>query len=86
MAHSHDDSQPQRVIRASEIGQYLYCARAWWLANEQGVPSSNIQELAQGEAAHRQHGRRVWFAGFLRALALALVILAVVMLLIAVAH
>jgi hypothetical protein len=66
------------VIRASEIGQYTYCARAWWLGNVMGVPSSNVREMAQGEAVHRRHGQAVWFAGVLRAVAIGLLLVAVV--------
>ena len=48
-----------RVIRASEIGQYVYCAHAWWLGSVQGLPSSRQREMATGEVAHRRHGRGV---------------------------
>ena len=48
-----------RVIRASEIGRYIYCAHAWWLGSVQGLPSSRQREMAAGEVAHRRHGRRV---------------------------
>lgn len=64
-----------RVIRASELAQYAYCAKAWWLGSVQGVASSNTRELAHGEHVHRAHGRRVWLAGALR-VAAAIVILA----------
>ncbi len=67
-----------RVIRASEIGQYAYCAHAWWLNSVMGVPSQNINDLARGDAHHQTHGRRVQTAGLLRWLALALLLLAVV--------
>ncbi len=66
------------VIRASEIGQYTYCARAWWLGNVMGLPSSNVREMAQGEAVHRQHGQAVWFAGALRVIAIGLLLVAVI--------
>ena len=48
-----------RVIRASEIGRYVYCAHAWWLGSVQGLPSAHKREMAAGKAAHRHHGRRV---------------------------
>ncbi len=48
-----------RVIRASEIGQYVYCAHAWWLGSVQGLASSHQQEMAAGENAHRRHGQGV---------------------------
>jgi len=68
-----------RTIRASEIGLYLYCRRAWWYHN-QGVVSENQAEMASGSELHRQHGRRVLAAGLLRWLALALLLAAVVLL------
>jgi CRISPR/Cas system-associated exonuclease Cas4 (RecB family) len=70
------------VIRASEIGQYAYCARAWWLGNVMGLPSSNTREMAQGEAVHRQHGQAVWWAGALRVIAIALLVIAIVALIV----
>ena len=68
-----------RTIRASEIGLYLYCRRAWWYHN-QGVVSENQAELASGSELHRQHGRRVLAAGLLRGLAFALLLAAVLLL------
>jgi hypothetical protein len=56
-------------IRASEIGSYLYCARAWWY-RQQGLPSCNQAEMTGGMEQHQQHGGRVWTAGVLRGLAL----------------
>ena len=65
-----------RVIRASELGQYAYCARAWWLQTIRGVAPANTGALQQGEAAHRQHGRAVWLAGVARRVAIGLLALA----------
>lgn len=56
---SEVNEQRDRVIRASEIGRYVYCARAWWLGSVQGLPSTHAREMAAGEAAHARHGRRV---------------------------
>lgn len=67
-----------RVIRASEVGLYAYCARAWWLGAVRGQASSHAQEMATGEAAHRRHGRGVTLAFWLNRLAYTLLLLAVV--------
>ena len=48
-----------QVLRASEVAQYAYCARAWWLGSVQGLRSSHAEALESGRAAHRQHGRRL---------------------------
>lgn len=64
----------ERWIRASEIGEYEYCARAWWLARVLGRERENPQELAAGTARHARHGRRLALAVALRWLGLALVL------------
>ncbi len=50
----------RRLIRASEIGEYVYCQRAWWLHHVIGEEPSGQQRRMRGTALHRQHGRRVW--------------------------
>jgi CRISPR/Cas system-associated exonuclease Cas4 (RecB family) len=75
------DKDVRRVIRASEIGQYEFCARAWWLGSVMGMPSTNTRELAEGEAAHRRHGRAVWASRALVVLVVGLVLLALAVLL-----
>lgn len=67
------------VIRASDLAQYKYCARAWWLGSVMGTPSANVRELQQGEAMHQAHGRRVWAASALVIAAVVLVVLALVL-------
>ena len=56
---------PPRVIRASEIGEYLFCKRAWWLRT-QGMESEHRKALAAGTAEHEELARRVALAGCLR--------------------
>lgn len=68
-----------RTIRASEIGTYLYCHRAWWL-QDQGFESQNQMELAGGSAYHEQHGRQIFVAGLLRFVGYALLLIALVVL------
>jgi hypothetical protein len=70
-----------RTIRASEIGTFLYCQRAWWYRRKD-VPSENISEMAIGTEIHRRHGRTVVVAGCLRTLAAGLLMAAIVMLVI----
>lgn len=59
-----------RIIRASEIGSYLYCHRAWWYRIS-GIEPENKRELQAGTEIHYQHGRNVlvssfiWIAGFI---------------------
>lgn len=65
-----------RLIRASEIGEYLYCRRAWWLRQVLGLASVNVREMAAGTAAHAAHGQRVGMATLMRWAAIALVALA----------
>lgn len=64
-------------IRASEIADYVYCHRAWWLRRVAGYAPQNVQQLADGTAYHRRHGRLVWLAGVARLVAYVLVFLAV---------
>ena len=70
-------SRDDDVIRASEIGQYAYCARAWWLARVKGHRSTNVAAMERGTAQHRAHGRAVEGYHLLRLAGLALLLMAV---------
>ena len=70
------------IIRASEIGRWIYCQRAWWLSKE-GYRNRNTAALRSGLDAHQQHARQV--AGAHRTHQLALVFLALGVLLLFVA-
>jgi CRISPR/Cas system-associated exonuclease Cas4 (RecB family) len=63
-------------IKASEIGEYLYCQRAWWLKRELGVSSQNIRALEVGQKYHQTHGHLVFRARYGRQVALVLLFLA----------
>jgi CRISPR/Cas system-associated exonuclease Cas4 (RecB family) len=64
-----------KTIRASEVGSYLFCARAWWYS-QHGVESTNQTELTAGTELHRQHGRTVIASGLTRLLAVLLLLAA----------
>ncbi|MFN8388573.1 MAG: hypothetical protein U0X92_19440 [Anaerolineales bacterium] len=67
------------VIRSSDIGNYLYCHRAWWY-KKQGVESENQAEMATGTELHRQHGRKVLASTLARTIGLILLMLALILL------
>jgi hypothetical protein len=68
-----------KVIKASELGVYLYCHRAWSF-QRQGMESQNQAALEAGTAFHKQHGLSVRQAGLLKALGIILLIMAAVIL------
>lgn len=69
-------NEHNRVIRASEIGVYAYCAHAWWLGVVEGVRPDNVRPLQSGWIVHERHGRRVVLAAALTRLSYVLLVLA----------
>jgi hypothetical protein len=69
---------PPPVLRASEIGEYLYCKRAWWL-HRHGVEPTNHAAREAGIAAHESHARVVAWTGCLRTIAFILLLTAVIL-------
>lgn len=67
-----------KPIHASEVGSYLYCARAW-AYRQQGVQAANQDEMSLGTDRHRQHGRQVLAMRLLRLLGLLLLLVALVL-------
>jgi hypothetical protein len=65
-----------RVIRASEVGVYAYCAYAWWLGSVEGVRPDKMGPLQSGWVVHERHGRRVVVAAALARLSYLLLMLA----------
>ena len=73
---SHSSDSRGTVVRASEIAQYAFCARAWWLGRVKGYRSANVVAMRTGTARHRAHGRAVEGYNLLRRLAVALLVMA----------
>jgi len=57
-----------RILRASEVGRYGYCACAWWLQYVRNYAPQNIAALERGQAAHQAHGQMARAAQRLAAL------------------
>ena len=67
-----------RTIRASELGDYTYCSRAWWYRHVLKIspPSTDtLSRLEAGTFAHQAHGRSVALSTTLRALGISLALL-----------
>ena len=65
-----------RKVRASELGSFNYCQRAWWY-QQQGMPSENKGAMDAGSQEHRDHNRGVKLAVFYKWLALAVLVVAI---------
>lgn len=61
-----------RIILASEISEYVFCHRAWWMRRVHGVPSANVTELRAGTRAHVRHRLVVFTARWLQFMGYAL--------------
>ncbi len=72
----------ERYVRASEIGSYVFCRRAWHL-DQRGVPSTLEPERAAGIAFHQQHGQQVQSANRARSTAPWFAIAAIVLVVLA---
>lgn len=69
--------EDRSLVRASDIGLWSYCHRAWWLAKVKQAPHNNPARLEAGSAAHAAHGTTVARARTLQQLGVALIGLAV---------
>jgi hypothetical protein len=67
-----------RNIRASELGTYLFCQRAWWYWR-QGYEPGNLEEMISGTELHFHHARLTWLSRSVRMLAIGLLVLAFVL-------
>lgn len=65
-----------RIIRASEIGTYQFCHRAWWY-QLQGYEPNNKIEMVGGSEIHEKHGRVVVASNCLQLIAYGSLLLAI---------
>jgi hypothetical protein len=64
------------ILRASEIGEYVFCHRAWWLHRVKEIESANRAQMQAGTARHVEHGRAIQRAESLRRAAIVLLAIA----------
>lgn len=69
------------LVRASDIGTWVFCRRAWWLKNVAKSAHERPDLLQRGEYAHEAHGRRFVLAHLARLAGLALLALGLLLLL-----
>ena len=74
------------LIRASEVAEFVYCARAWKLRLDGHTPTAGQAARVAGEAWHRRHGGDVRRARLLRRFAVLCLLLALTVLLLIVAR
>jgi len=71
--------EDRSLVRASDIGLWTYCHRAWWLAKVKGAPHRNPAVLEAGVAAHAVHGGQLVRAHRLQRVGLWLIAAAVLL-------
>ena len=70
-----------RIIRASEIGTFVFCHRAWWY-NLQGFSPENVEEIEAGILVHTKHNQLISQVRNLRRLSYLILFIAVLIALI----
>jgi len=72
---------PRKLISATELAEFVYCAKAWELKFVRGVePSSEAQQLqVEGNAWHAAQGRKLARSDSFRLAALIALALAVIL-------
>ena len=50
------------MFGASEVAEYVYCKRAWWLRRVQDISVPDSSNLQYGISVHLSHSRRVKYA------------------------
>jgi len=66
-----------RTIRASEIGSFIFCRRAWWY-RRRGIEPINQAELAAGNLFHQEQVHTARSALILQIIAWILIFAAVI--------
>lgn len=65
-------AKDRSLVRASDIGAWTFCNRAWWLANVRHAEHERPAQLTAGDRAHASHGLRLAQASTLQRIGLVL--------------
>lgn len=57
-------TNPRQVISATEVAEFVFCAKAWQLKRHGA--SARGQQLESGREFHQRHGAQMSLARFLR--------------------
>lgn len=71
--------QDRSLVRASDIGAWAFCHRAWWLAHVRGVAHHRPAVLERGRTMHLAHGRAVLQAQRLQQLGLIILVISLLL-------
>jgi len=72
-------AKDRSLVRASDIGSWAFCRRAWYLVQVRGVTHARPEVLQRGTDAHTHHGQQVRRSGTMQRIGLWLVILGVLL-------
>ena len=65
----------RHYVRASDVGTFLYCRRAWWLERVAGWHPGELPRRTRGTIAHQRHGWWVWLSQLLHTIAITIAVL-----------
>ena len=72
-------AKDRSLVRASDIGSWAFCNRAWWLANVGDATHEKPEVLAYGNKIHAAHGDQVRAAHRLQRAGLWLIAIALIL-------
>ena len=72
-------AKDRSLVRASDIGSWTFCRRAWWLAHVQRAEHENLAALSRGDDAHAAHGQAVIQANRLQRIGVWLLVAGVIL-------
>ena len=71
-------AKDRSLVRASDIGAWAFCNRAWWLSVMKEAEHADPALLARGTESHASHGRLVTRSHRLRRVGTVLVLIGAV--------